>query len=289
MKNIIITIILVAVCTLGYAGGPWPQPKGQAYIKLSEWWTVFDEHFTDNGMRDPNLTSGIFNTTIYAEYGVTDRFTAIINAPIFSRSFMNNQRSGTTNEIIVNGEAINSIGDIDIALKYGITSPGANIPVAISLTLGLPTGVSSGGELGNLQTGDGEFNQYLKADAGKSFSIGRAQSYVSLYAGVNNRGQDFSEEFRTGGELGVGFANSKLWLTGKLDILRSFKNSDRTQSINSTSIFANNAEFVSYGFEANYYVTRRAGISAGFASVISGSIIAAAPSYSVGVFYDMGR
>jgi hypothetical protein len=289
MKNLTITLVLVAMCHLVHAGGPWPQPKGQAYIKLSEWWTVFDKHYTDNGMRDPNLTTGIFNTTIYAEYGVTDRFTAVLNAPIFSRSFMNNQRSGTTEEIIINGEAINSIGDIDIGLKYGLTRPGANIPVAVSLTLGLPTGVSSGGQFGSLQTGDGEFNQYLKIDAGKSFAIGSAQSYVSLYTGVNNRGQDFSEEFRIGGELGVGLANSKFWLTGKLDILRSFKNSDRTQTINSTSIFANNAEFVSLGLEANVYVTRRAGISAGFATAVSGSIIAAAPSYSVGVFYDMSR
>ncbi len=289
MKSIITTLLFISICNIAMGGGPWPQPKGKAYIKLSEWWTIFDQHYTDTGQIDPNLTTGIFNTSIYAEYGVTDRFTTVINAPIFSRSYMNNQRSGTTEEIIIQGEAINSIGDIDIGLKYGLTRPGANIPVSVTLTLGLPTGETSGGELGSLQTGDGEFNQYLKIDAGKSFQLGKASSYISIYGGINNRTQDFSEEFRTGGEVGIGLLNSKFWLTGKLDIVQSFNNGATAENANSTSIFANNSEFVAIGLEANLYVTRRVGISAGFANAVSGSIIAAAPSYSVGVFYDMSR
>jgi hypothetical protein len=289
MKNIIIAILVLSATNIAFAGGPWPQPKGKAYIKLSEWWTIFDEHFTDNGGIDPNLTSGIFNTTVYVEYGLTNRLTTVVNAPIFSRSIMNTQRSGTTNDIIVPGEGINSIGDIDLALKYALTKPGSNIPVSVSLTLGIPTGVSSAGQFGSLQTGDGEFNQYIKIDAGKSFQLGSTPSYVSVYAGVNNRTQDFSEEFRTGAEFGVGLGKGKFWLAGKLNIIESFRNGGNVVSANSTGIFANNSESLILGVDANYYITDKFGISAGYADIITGKIIAAAPSYSVGVFLDLAR
>jgi len=30
------------------AGGGWPQAKGQAYFKLSEWWVISDTHFPES-------------------------------------------------------------------------------------------------------------------------------------------------------------------------------------------------------------------------------------------------
>ena len=110
MKKLSITIFLFfLIFSTAFAGGPWPQKKGNGFYKLSEWWTVFDQHFTDVGEVDPNITTGVFNTTLYAEYGFTDRLTGLVNATLFSRNFMNNVRSATTNEIIIPGEAINAV------------------------------------------------------------------------------------------------------------------------------------------------------------------------------------
>ena len=283
----ILTVAIVMGLQLSvFAGGPWANGKGKAYVKLSEWWTVFDEHYTDQGRRDPNVTTGIFNTSLYVEYGLSDKFTATFNGALFSRNFMNNIRSSTTDEIIIPGEALNSIGDIDVGLKYSFNSK-AKIPVSLTVILGLPLGTSGAGDLGNLQTGDGEFNQTFQIDAGTGFQLGKCQAYVSGYAGVNNRTQGFSEEFRYGLEFGLGLFNNKFWLSGKLNAVESFRNGDTAGSVTSTSIFANNSEFLTLGLEANYYVTDKFGISAGFASAVSGEIIAAAPSYSVGVFLDL--
>ena len=104
---------------------------------------------------------------------------------------------------------------------------------------------------------------------------------------MNNRSQGFSEEFRYGFELGLSFLNNRLWLAGKLNAVESFRNGNTSGSITSTSIFANNSEFMTVGLEANVYLTKKFGISAGFASAVRGEIIAAAPSYSVGVFLDL--
>ena len=91
MKQIYIFFaLLIFTSTQVFAGGPWPQKKGKGYFKLSEWWTVFDQHYTDRGLIDPNLTTGIFNTNLYAEYGLSDRLTLVTNAALFSRSYNNN-------------------------------------------------------------------------------------------------------------------------------------------------------------------------------------------------------
>ncbi len=287
MRNLISLLIVMFISLSSiYAGGPWPQSKGKAYVKLSEWWTIFDKHYTDSGQTDPNLTTGIFNTSLYAEYGITNRLTTVINAPLFSRNYMNNLRSQTTNEVIVEGESINTIGDIDLGFKYGLTKPGANIPISVSLTLGLPTGNVSGGKLGNLQTSDGEFNQILQIDAGTGFKLLGHSAYTSLYTGFNHRTNGFSEEFRWGVEFGIGLFNDKLWLNTKLNAVESLKNGDTAETITSTSLFANNSEFTSVAFEANVYLTSKFGVSASIAGAVRGEIIAAASSYNVGIFYD---
>ena len=288
MKNYLVLFLISIFSTTVFAGGPWPQAKGNGYFKLSEWWTIFDQHYTDQGLIDPNVTTGIFNTTFYGEYGLTDRLTTVANVPLLSRNYNNNLRSATTNEIIAVGDAINSIGDIDLGFKYGLTKQGSKVPVSLSVIFGLPTGKSVGGVLNNLQTGDGEFNQIIQLDAGTGLNIGdKIPAYISGYLGFNNRTQDFSEEIRYGLEFGIGLAQKKLWLNTKLNVVESLKNGAIAETVTSTSIFANNTEFTSIAFEANLYVTKKLGISASVAGAVRGEIIAAAPSYSVGVFYDL--
>jgi hypothetical protein len=286
-RYIITGICVLAITASALAGGGWPQPKGKGYFKISEWWMVADEHFTDVGLKDPNITAGLYNTSLYGEYGFTDRLTGILYAPIFSRAYFNNQVSATSGAVLKEGEAINSLGDIDLALKYGITKPGAPIAISATLLIGIPSGEDAGGSEQSLQTGDGEFNQMIKLDIGKSFGNEKVGLYANVYGGFNNRTNDYSDEFRYGAELGLGLMSSKLWLVGRLAGVESFNNGKLASEVVSTSIFANNAEFTTIGAEANFYITKNLGLSAGFATPLSGKIVYAAPSYSVGVFYDL--
>lgn len=282
-------VIIFLTLTPLQAGGPWPQPKGKAYLKLSEWWLSYDKHYTSSGKTDPNVTSGVYNTTLYGEYGLTDRLTIVANMPIVSRSVMNNLLSRTTGEVIAKGDAITGPGDADLGLRFALNKAGSSYPFAASLTLGLPIGNAKGGEAGNLQTGDGEFNQLLQLHLGHSFQLGETAAYWSVSAGVNNRTEGFSDEFRFGLEAGINFLNNKFWAIGRLNGAKSFLNGETAANTTNTSIFANNAEFISPGLELNYYVSQQFGVSAGIAGAVSGKLIAAAPTYSVGVFLDLGR
>ncbi len=289
-RIILIASIILFSAVLAKAGGPWTQQKGKGYFKLSEWWFTFNKHYTDAGQLDPNVTTGVFNTSAYAEYGISDQFTGILNASVFSRNYMNNLVSLTTNEVIVPGEAVNSLGDMDIGLKYKLTKPSSKFNAASSLILGLPFGKSGAGSQGNLQTGDGEFNQILQFDFGGSLNLAKnVSAYTSCYTGINHRTQNYSEEFRYGVEFGLGLNKNKLWIVGKLGGVESFKNGAVAGSITSSSIFANNTEYLNAGLEANCYVSKKMGFSASFSSILRGEIIAKGTSYNVGVFLDLSK
>lgn len=280
--------MLLSVGNHAMAGGPWPKGKGKTYLKIGEWGVVSARHFTDNGGIDPNVTTGIFNTFLYGEYGLTDRLTTTLYFPFFSRTYMNNLVSSTTDEIIVPGEALNSVGDTDLGIKYTLTKAGAKIPVSASLILGLPFGKTGGGSQMNLQTGDGEFNQILRIDAARSFRLGKQNSYVSIYSGINNRTNGFSDEFRYGAEWGVNLLKQRLWLIARIDGAESFMNGSRSNDdITSTTIFGNNAEFTNASIEAAFYINKKIGLSVMAANVLRGRIIFAAPSYSAGIFADL--
>ena len=265
-----------------WAGGGWPQKKGRAFIKLSQWWVISDQHFTDMGGIDPNTTYGIFNTSIYGEYGISNRLTGILYAPIFSRAYFNNTVSGTTGEVIIPGEAINSFGDTDIGLKYGLTQ--GRIATSVSVMLGLPIGENQGGSNNTLQTGDGEFNQLVQFDAGTSFRLGSLPMYANAYMGYNNRTNGFSDEWRFGVEVGATLGKEKWIPIVRLFGVQSLQNGNVDGIPNSTSIFANNSEHLTIAPELNYQFNPKWGVSAGFATALSGRIIFASPSYSVGIF-----
>lgn len=285
-KYLIIFSLLLFFSVEALAGGGWPQPKGRGYFKLFQWWVVADQHFTDQGKIDPNVTNGIFNTGIYGEYGFTKRLTGIAYVPFYSRAYFNNVVSGTTGELIDPGEAISSFGDSELGIKYGLT---VNKPVALSLTLklGLPLGNNAGGTGGRLQTGDGEFNQLLQIDAGTSYKLGKLNAYANVYAGFNNRSNGFSDEFHYGFETGSTFFKKKLTAIVRLYGIASFKNGTLNAESNSTSIFANNSEHFTFSPELAFNVNKKWGFSATYATALSGRIIFASPSYSVGVFLNI--
>ena len=285
----VLAILVVLACpVLAKAGGPWPQGKGNAYVKLSEWWLRFDRHYTDAGRTDPNLTTSIYNTFLYGSFGINDRLTGIVNANVFGRNVMNALQSTVSGEVVVPGEALNHIGDIDLALKYTLTKPDAAWPASVTLLAGLPTGEDFGGTQGNLQTGDGEFNQMLRVDVARGFGFRQNSSaYVNAYAGFNQRTQGFSDEWRGGLEAGVNLLSRKLWVITRLDIVESLKNGETAATFTGSGIFSNNAEFTSLGLELNYYIRPKLGISVGAAGALRAELIAAAPSYSAGVFLDL--
>ncbi len=281
MKNVILSILFTCSSVYTIAGDGWVQAKNSGYFKINQWWLISDQHFTNTGDLDPNQTRATHITSIYGEYGISDKFTAILYFPFFTRSLSFDQKSSTTGEIIQEGEAINSVGDTELTIKYGLVQ-NDNIVLSTSYTLGLPFGVTDGGSDGSLQTGIGEFYQMLRLDISKSFTIGNSFPFASVYGAFNYRTKNFSNELRYGFKAGVELKNW-LFIINTFGVY-SFKNVENNFGNSGTSIFGNNAEYFSISPEIAYQFSDKIGITANIAMPIWGKLILAAPSYSVGVF-----
>jgi len=282
MKKVLFFILFISTSMYAFAGDGWVYAKNKGYFKLNQLWIISDKHYTNTGDIDPNQTRATYITSLYGEIGISDKFTAILYFPFFTRSLSYDQQSATTGETIQEGEAINSVGDTELTIKYGIIQNDA-IAISGSLTLGLPFGIQNGGSDGSLQTGIGEFYQVLRLDVSKSFTIGNKYPFASVYGAFNNRTKDYSNEFKYGFKAGIEI-NKWLFIINTFGVA-SFKNVENNFGNSGTSIFGNNAEYFSISPEIAYKITDRFGVTANVAAPVWGRLILASPSYSVGVFW----
>lgn len=278
-KLLILTIVLTMFVPGVFAGGGWPQKKGKGYFKLGQNWITSSDFYGPKGDIVSIVTTGLYTTSFYGEYGITDRFTGIVYFPFFVRSTLNEVRYNQSGNAIA-GDYVNALGDAELSMKYGII---VDKPIVMSatLTLGLPLGETRGGREQILQTGDGEFNQMIRIDASHSFHP--VALFVSVYAGFNNRTESFSDEVRFGGEIGYTYKNFTPIL--KLNVVQSLYNG--SDQVADNGIFSNNTEYVSPTVELNYTVKDKWGISLAGGFALSGKNILASPNWGVGLFLKL--
>ncbi len=277
--KLFLAALLVIISTqTTYAGGPWPAGKGHGFLKIGQRGIMASDFFSLNGEVVPITTTGLYVTSVYGEIGLSDRFTLRTNLPVFFRATLNEVRYEPSGHIEP-GDQLNSIGDIDLGISYALIR---NKPFALGITaqVGIPTGNPEGGRTGLLQSGDSEFNQLVKLEAGYSFYP--KPYYISGAVGFNNRTRGFSEEAHFQIEAGATIAKKYLIIL-KTTTVRSFKNGDAPLSM--TGIFSNNTQYLSFGPEFNYLPKPNLGVSAGIYGAALSNNILAAPSIDVGFFF----
>lgn len=280
MKKLLLILLFHFTVNTLIAGGGWSTPKGKGYFKLGQNMIIADRFFNPDGEVIDITTISLYTTSLYGEYGLGNNLTGIVYAPFFVRSTINEiefRQSGN----VIPGDEVNDIGDINIGIKYGFFQD-KSIVMAASLVLGLPTGNDSGGEGGILQTGDGEFNQLIKLEASHSFYP--IPLYVTLFAGFNNRTNNFSDEYHLG--LEVGYTLNRISFNCKVNSVQSLFNGESDGSAGN-GVFSNNTEYVSYTPEVNWNITEKLGISANAGFALSGKRILASPNYGLGIYYQL--
>ena len=279
-KYITLSIILLAI----NASAQWTQEKGKGYYKIGIWFLEANEHFTDTGITDPNITRGHFISSFYGRYGLNNKLTLIGYLP-YTQVYQNGQRfsSGLTS---LPGESFASLGDIDLSLEYQLWKKN-NWAISTSLLLGLPTGDAAGGSDGSYQTGDGEFNQSLHISVGKSFPIGKQHFYFKSSVGLNNRSQGYSDEWHFGLETGTKVAKEKLLILGRFNTRQSLQNGSLSAINSNGSIFANNVEVTNIGGEIIYSFTKQWSINFMGSFPLSGKVIYKAPALSAGIAVEL--
>ena len=278
-QRIFTTLLLSATLSTAFAGGGWPQPRGGGFFKLGQNAIIAGRYFQPDGSIEDIRTISLYTTSLYAEYGLTDRLTAIAYVPFFVRSTLNAE-SFTAGATTIPADFVNSFGDTNLGVKYGLLI-GGPIVMSVGLTLGLPLGATAGGETGILQTGDGEFNQLVTVEASRAFGA----FYSTVLLGFNNRTNDFSDEFRYGVEAGYTFGG-KLIAQLRVFGVSSFMNGEARGGAGN-SIFANDTEFLSITPEVAYNLTDKVGVSASVGGAVFGKKILASPNFGVGVYLKL--
>jgi hypothetical protein len=262
------------------AGGGWVYGKNKGYVKIAQNVIRSAYFFDGTGEVIDIPTISLYTTSIYAEYGLTDKLTAIVYLPFFVRSTLNEiefQQSGNT----IEGDDVSSFGDTNIGFKFGLFQ-NKSVVVAASLTFGLPLGSSEVSSESVLQTGDGEFNQLLKVEASHSFYP--KPYYATAFVGFNNRTQGFSDEFHAGGEFGITL--NKFVAIIKAYNVSSLYNGNAGEN-GANGVFANNTEYFSFTPELVYQFSEKAGMAASSGLAFSGRRILAAPNFSLGFYMNL--
>jgi hypothetical protein len=260
--------------SLFYAGG-WPQPKGGYFLKLSEWWVVSNQHFDGLGEIQPNIQEyGYYSTNLYAEYGLSQKSTLILYFPFINYTY-------TVIPSTFTRLSVWKTGDTDIGWKYAWTFVH---PIALSSTLliGIPIGYN---ENNALMTGDGEFNQEVRLDAGIGSKIFRSNGWLNIYSGYNHRTNNYADEFKFGLEGGIRFSKDKVILAVRIDGIKALGNPDNATHINPQSLFSNFREYLSISPEIGFHINKAWGVSLGIGTALSGKNIFASPTFSIGVFH----
>lgn len=268
--------LLLIVPFIAVSGG-WPKKKGSGYYKIG-YSLINGTHFYDDTGNKIALDRNLqFNTlSIYGEYGISDRLTAIGYFP-----FATTAKLEATQDLPT--VSVTTFGDMSVGFRYGLIVDKPTV-ISVSASLGIPTGRTStdtsGGEA-SLQTGDGEFNQLIRIESGHSLSNG---FYASSYLGFNIRSQGFSEEIQFGGE--IGHVNDGLISILKFQSVNSLGNGDNTDSANS-DIFNNNMELLSVAPEIALKVSDKLGFSVNHTIYLSGKKTLASPNTTIGIFLDI--
>lgn len=191
---------------------------------------------------------------------------------------MNEGVGAISGEVLQQGLENNSLGDIDLGLRYGLFAKNG-WSVMTAVILGLPTGDFENPDL--LFTGDGEFNQQVRLEAG----YGKSRWYATGYVGFNNRTESFSDEIRFEAEFGHKFWDNRLLTGVKLSGIQSLQNGNPTGSSN--GLFGNNVEFLSPQVFLAYEHKEKLGIMAQVSGATSGRNVLAAPAVAFGVYFKL--
>ncbi len=195
-------------------------------------------------------SGGTFNSKgllFYGEYGITNRFTAVLNLPLLMLNSFN-----TT-------ETVAGIGSAKLGLKYGLSK---KIPISLQVDFDIPTGngiqladAKEANSLGlidqiNLPTTDGEFNIWTTLAASKSFG----KTFASVFTSVNFRTETFSNQLQAGFEVGHLFFD-KLHLIAKLKIQDKLNSNESSPT--ASFLYGEGTTFTSYGLTGIYPISNR--------------------------------
>jgi hypothetical protein len=264
----------------------WPEDSGSYFLKASQSWTIYNQFFQEDGRKvnvDRTRSFGI--SSIYGQYGLTDRLTFKAYVPFFVKSTVFARQNAFSGQLLQAGEKNTGLGDLTTSLQYAIKRN--QIILSAALILGIPTGEYDLNDTQN-PTGDGEFNQQVNLGVAGSFLIGGIYPFSSLFVGYNNRTNGFSDEWHAAFKLGTNW--NRVLVVSELYTIQSFFNGEFNEVlVYGGGIVGNNAEMVTLNLQFAYRVYDELYFSFQLSRPLAGRYYFADNLYEVGIFIKGGN
>jgi len=278
MKNYI-TILFLCICLQAFSQSPWTKEKGEFYTQLT--YTTIPNYNTLFGDPDSNSFSDISDNTIqfYLEYGISDKTTIIANLPLKLITIDN----FTDPRINCLGDCPQDyndtgIGNIEIGVKHNFYKK----DWILSGQFSMEANTGSYDTFSGIRTGYDAYTFTSLFLAGRSFD----KLYIQSFIGANIRTNDYSSNFKIGGEIGRKISN-KIWIIGFVDIVKSFY--DGTINIpfvnQFNGLYVNDQEYGAFGLKSIVEMSEKFGVNVGFGGAFFGNNVAKQAALNIGIYH----
>jgi hypothetical protein len=267
MKNLA-KLLFLCISISAFSQSPWTQEKGKFYTQLS--FTTIPNYDTLFGDPDSPIPGEISDNTIqfFGEYGLSEKTSLVVNLPYKSISYSQNS--------IEHKES--SLGNIELGLKHNFYKKNW----LMSGQLSVEANTSSYDAISGIRTGYNAWSFTPLFLAGRGFG----KTYVQGFIGANIRTNNYSSNFKIGGEIGRKITK-KIWLIGFLDISKSLENGAIAlpQTNLDSGLYVNDQEYGSFGFKGIGEFTDTFGITAGFGGAFFGNNVAKQAAMTFGLYH----
>jgi len=274
MKHVT-TLFTLLISISIFSQSPWTQEKGKFYTQLS--FTTISNYNTLFGEPETITEREITDNTIqfYGEYGLSDKTSLLVNIP-FKNIETGNLSTNTVNPLTT-ANTESTVGNIELGIRHNFY----NKDWILSGQISVEANTSSFDAASGIRTGYDAWTVSPLFLAGKSFG----NTYIQSFLGFNLRTNDYSSNFRVGGEVGSKLGKY-VWLIAFLDISTSFENGDviLPQSNLLTGLYVNDQEFGAIGLKAIGEISNNFGITAGFGGAFFGNNVAKQGAFNIGLY-----
>ncbi len=276
MKRIILLLTLIITTSSIQAQSAWTKKKGEGFSQLS--FSSIANYNSQFGNPDYNTERTITDNTIqlYTEYGLTDKTTLIASLPF--KRLKTGDLTSANGAVFTESGSNNALGNIELGLKHQLY----NKKWVISGQFNIEANTGNYDTKTGLRTGYNTWTLTPTLNMGRGFK----NFYVQAFTGFNVRFNNYSSNFKIGGEAGYKVFN-RLWIVAYLDVVNSFNNQDNTNLPLEnvlTGTYVNNQEFTAYGLKGLLEITQKIGVTASFGGAFSGNNVAKRAAVNFGVY-----
>lgn len=275
-SGIIILVFFISLSS--FSQSPWVKDKGEFYTQLT--YTTIPNYTDMFGDPDYSVLGEISDNTVqlYGEYGLSDKTTLILNVPL-KVILINGYQSPFIDCFGDCSEDFNktALGNIELGVKHNFYKK----DWILSGQFSVETNTSSYDEFSGIRTGYDAYTFTPLFLAGRSFG----KTYLQSFIGANIRTNDYSSNFRIGGEVGHKIAK-RIWLIGFVDVVKSFRNGDLVLPTQNTftGLYVNDQEYGGFGLKAIGEITDSFGVNVGFGGAFFGNNVAKQVALNFGVY-----